>query len=206
VTRLKLSLRSSAENTPSDHSPLSKIAPKSAPSQTISLPSDKSFETNPDIIDTPLSENTNIQQKEENDTKKEDNIDKDIETEIINTQKKIDFVKTASFWTRMKSEFKKHKRDHNFHLKHIQELEWKIDHIKNRNSPPRCLVCGATNISSIDVRYLDYYHPGPAKKLMGFTHPNCGGKLWLIRDPIRWNIKFTPQVYDIEGNRISSPK
>ena len=133
-------------------------------------------------------------------------IDKDIESEIINTQKKIEFVESVGFWARMRSEYKKLKRDFNFNLKHIQELEWKIDHIKNRNSPPRCLVCGATNISSIDVRYLDYYHPGPAKKLMGFTHPNCGGKLWLIRDPIRWNIKFTPQVYDIEGNRISSPK
>ena len=80
---------------------------------------------------------------------------------------------------------------------------FRILFVKERESPPKCLVCGATNITSINVRDLDYYNPGPDKELIGFKHPNCGGELWLIRDPIRWNVKFTPQLYDVEGNRIN---
>ncbi len=52
------------------------------------------------------------------------------------------------------------------------------------------------------IRDLDYYNPGPEKKLMGFKHPKCDGELWLISCPVRFHVRFEPKLYDIEGNSL----
>ena len=130
------------------------------------------------------------------------NANKFIEAEIIEIQEKIKFVETAGFFTRMKSEYKQLKRNYEYYFKHIKELEWRINFNNNRKSLPKCLVCGATNIENINVKELDYYNPGPEKRIMGFKHPECGGNLWLVKSSYRFNIRYEPQLYNVEGNRI----
>lgn len=129
-------------------------------------------------------------------------IDKTIDSKIKEMQEKIKFVDDAGFWLRMKSEYKKLKRDYEFYLNQIQELEWKLSFQKNNKRKPKCLVCGSENVESVNVGELDYYNPGPDKKLIDFKHPKCGGELWVVRNPIRWNVRFEPRLYDIEGNKI----
>jgi len=60
-TRLKLSLRSSAEKPPLDQAPSTNLAENEPPSQASTRPSDKSLETNPSITDPSLASDANIQ-------------------------------------------------------------------------------------------------------------------------------------------------
>lgn len=130
-------------------------------------------------------------------------IDITIVPKIKEMQEKIKFVDEAGFWIKMGSKYKKLKRDYNFYNREIKNLKWRLSFLKNINRGPKCLVCGSENIESVDVKELDYHNPGPDKKLIDFKHPGCGGELWLIRNPIRWNLKFIPQLYDVEGNRLT---
>lgn len=129
-------------------------------------------------------------------------IHKTIETQIKEAQEKIKSFETAGFWARMKSEYKILKRDYNYYLRKIQELEWRISFQKNNKRQPKCLVCGSINVESINAGELDYYNPGPDKKQMDFKHPECGGEFWLIRNPVMWNVRYEPLLYDVDGNKL----
>ena len=128
--------------------------------------------------------------------------EKVIEAEILKAQDIMSFVETAGFWTKMKSEYKKQKRDYSYNQKRLKWLNERLANLKEKQRPPRCLVCGATNVQSIYVRDLDYNNPDIKEKLMEFKHPNCGGELWLIRSTIRGSIEFIPRLYDVEGNML----
>lgn len=73
-----------------------------------------------------------------------------------------------------------------------------------RQSQPKCLDCGCTNISQVEIcRKEEIQSKGSA------IHPRCGGILYDMDDEdglrISWNLNNTPtRIYDIEGNYIGT--
>ena len=58
-----------------------------------------------------------------------------------------------------------------------------------RNSPPKCLACGGTNIKELD---------------QDMVHPLCGGKFVLIEEPVKYpnmriNVGSSEAYYDSDG-------
>lgn len=65
---------------------------------------------------------------------------------------------------------------------------------ESRESPPKCLTCGSTDIENIDtgVEIDD-------KRTLNFIHPKCGGELSVIMSDTRIGIQMPKYDYNGEG-------
>ncbi len=95
-------------------------------------------------------------------------------------------------------EYKRLSREHD-----LQEEGVRLSILVDRNSPPRCLTCGSTNIFAIPIdssRLPHQYDPATPTSI-GVTHPNCGGELH-ISWPGTMSLFAEDRVYDLEGRAI----
>ena len=81
---------------------------------------------------------------------------------------------------------------------HIWQLSDRLIFCDERVSPPKCLECGSTDVVPVKLPYYSDNDKHP----LDFTHPNCGGKLYIKNTLIRFTMRFSERFYDAEGNRL----
>lgn len=79
------------------------------------------------------------------------------------------------------------------------EIAERLAFLSRRMAPPKCLECGSTAILEIQFPPSDIR---PAK--VGWSHPNCGGELWIVDPEVRLSIKLKQRHYSAEGDVIST--
>lgn len=77
-----------------------------------------------------------------------------------------------------------------------------LDLLGQRKNPPRCLVCGSTRVIEPLVQNRENWDDLSRTKATGFTHPGCGGELWMIDSGLRFIIKQTARRFTPEGDFI----
>ena len=69
-----------------------------------------------------------------------------------------------------------------------------------RQSPPRCLKCAATEI--IPLKYVTPAVGDPPARI-NFVHPICGGSFWIVSDGLRIAMRFPKTLfYDNQGRSL----
>ncbi|MCF2949433.1 hypothetical protein L0668_15035 [Paraglaciecola aquimarina] len=83
----------------------------------------------------------------------------------------------------------------------LSELALKLYIYSKRLGSEKCLSCESTDLIEFKNDYSLDYQSGLYRgmKKTGFSHPNCGGEIIAIPNPIRFNRRYTPKLYDIEG-------
>jgi hypothetical protein len=80
----------------------------------------------------------------------------------------------------------------------LAEMEQLLLLLDLRKTPPKCLVCGCTDISSIKLQ------SGEKAKIIGFVHPECGGYFTIKPSEYRLHYVFPKRFYNIDGNHIGT--
>lgn len=91
----------------------------------------------------------------------------------------------------------------------LLKLQKRYSVVGRRDSPPRCLKCGATEIMEV-YGYNDSAPPltiwpdaePPPAEPIDFVHPGCGGQVMTRSAPVRLMMRMKKKVYDIEGRLL----
>lgn len=70
----------------------------------------------------------------------------------------------------------------------ITETSRRIDYLKNRSIPPKCLRCGGTAVTALPA--IDWPSDENVSSPSGLTHPGCGGALFAS-----WKLLFISEMY-----------
>ena len=83
--------------------------------------------------------------------------------------------------------------------KTLAEADLRLAFLHKRQSPPKCLFCGAARVTALDFELFDESQP----VAMGFQHPNCGGEIWMRMSDFRIWPQTMRRVYDFDGQLLS---
>lgn len=107
-----------------------------------------------------------------------DGLLKDIESLRQRIPKNVGFFKSLS---------PSFKHDTKLLTDQLESLERRLDLIKRRSSPPKCLSCGSSEIVVLPAAGRGCYFPG------------CNGTLHADGEPIQISLVFDHRIYDSEG-------
>lgn len=72
-----------------------------------------------------------------------------------------------------------------------------------RTEPLKCMLCGSEEVSCYDWPPFPPFEDNVLPVPTGYTHPGCGGKLWLTTSgSFRIRIILERRLYDINGNLL----
>ncbi len=106
----------------------------------------------------------------------------DLLQEIVSLHQQV--PKDAGFFKSLSSSYK---HDKKLLTDQLTRLEKRLDLIKTRQSPPKCLSCGGGHISLVEGAGPSCYYPG------------CKGTLQEQGDPLHLSLEFDHRIYDLEG-------
>jgi hypothetical protein len=89
------------------------------------------------------------------------------------------------------------------HLDLVAKLDVARDALSflgQRKSPARCLACGSIHVVAPLVRNHEPWEDPERPKATGFTHPGCGGELWMREDGLRIGLRPSVRRYTPEGD------
>ena len=121
---------------------------------------------------------------------------------MISIAEKISIVKNANMLTKLTSNYKEIKRNYDYYIKELDILKWSIKFITNRKSLPRCLTCGSTEVSKLNIPSTSRGDEAGKKIRIGYKHPNCGGELYLETGTVSTFYQYNDIYYNTEGQRI----
>lgn len=117
---------------------------------------------------------------------------------ICDYEKQLNIIKQSNILTRYlkRNEYRKLIDIKYYSEQKMAELNIKVDWIRMRKSPPRCLKCHSTNTVPI------HFENGIS---VDFKH-KCGGMLYLKEHPnrLRFNVFESVIIVDVDGNLIQN--
>ena len=101
--------------------------------------------------------------------------------------------------------FKKNKALMNHCQEELEDAIFRQYQASRRKDTERCLTCGSYHVEPFDGDYeLEYSNlQYRGSKRTGFLHPGCGGEFIATPNPVRLNVTFDEQLYDIEGTCLN---
>ena len=122
--------------------------------------------------------------------------------EIHELQKSIEKLENNLILSFLSS---RRKKDSKYFKEQINKNILSLYIAAKRIGTEKCLTCGSQETELFNGDYSLSYENGnyQGSKRTGFKHPGCGGEFIATPNPIRYHMRFTPQLYDINGYRVN---
>lgn len=81
----------------------------------------------------------------------------------------------------------------------VEDAKAALQLIQSRQSQPRCLACGGIKITTPLVSDTSEWPDVSQPTRTGFSHPDCGGELWMVMEGMRVGLRPLVRRYTPEG-------